>query len=103
MCIRDSLKVEGNDGSVWLDWKTPQAKPVVTPGLAYLMNNSLSDETAREGALASSNVLNIDRRTAVKVGQTDDALDAWTIGYSPSRIVVVWTGARDNSNLTPRI
>jgi len=28
------LRVEGNDGSVWLDWKTPQAKPVVTPGLA---------------------------------------------------------------------
>jgi len=97
------LRVEGDDGSVWLDWKTPQAKPVVTPGLAYLMNNSLSDETAREGALASSNVLNIDRRTAVKVGQTADALDAWTIGYSPSRVVAVWTGTHTASNLTPRM
>ncbi|MBK9924329.1 MAG: penicillin-binding protein [Anaerolineales bacterium] len=26
------LRVEGGDGSVWLDWSTPQAKPVVTPG-----------------------------------------------------------------------
>src|SRR5688572_4234203 len=26
------LRVEGNDGSLWLDWTTPQAKPVVTPG-----------------------------------------------------------------------
>jgi len=53
------LRVEGNDGSVWLDWTTPQAKPVVTPGLAYLVNHALSDETARADALGSSNVLEI--------------------------------------------
>ncbi|MFN8427317.1 MAG: transglycosylase domain-containing protein [Anaerolineales bacterium] len=41
------LKVEGNDDSVWLDWTTPQAKPVVTPALAYLVNHSLSDDDAR--------------------------------------------------------
>ena len=97
------LKVEGNDGSVWLDWTTPQAKPVVTPGLAYLIDHALSDETARTGALASSNVLDVGRPAAVKLGQTEDALDAWAIGYSPSRVVTVWTGARDESELTPRL
>ena len=97
------LRVEGNDGSVWLDWTTPQAKPVVTPGLAYLINHVLSDETARMGALASSNVLEIGRSAAVKLGQTEDALDAWAIGYSPSRVVAVWTGARDESKLTARL
>ncbi len=97
------LKVEGGDGSVWLDWATPQAKPVVTPGLAYLMNHTLSDGSAREGALASSNLLEIERPAAVKLGQTEDALDTWTIGYSPARVVAVWTGARDESGLTPRI
>jgi len=97
------LRVTGNDGSVWLDWTTPQAKPVVTPGLSYLMNHALSDETARMGALRSSNVLEIDSFTAVKLGQTADALDAWAIGYSPTRVVAVWTGGRDESNLTPRL
>jgi membrane peptidoglycan carboxypeptidase len=97
------LKVEGADGSVWLDWSTPQAKPVVTPGLAYLMNNSLSDATALQGVLASSNVLNVDRPAAVKLGQTADALDTWTIGYSPSRVVAVWTGVREKGDLSPRI
>src|SRR6185503_20261954 len=97
------LKVEGNDGSVWLDWTTPQAKPVVTPGLAYLIDHALSDETARIGALANSNVLDVGRPAAVKLGQTEDALDAWAIGYSPSRVVTVWTGARDESELTPRL
>ncbi|HZJ22487.1 MAG TPA: hypothetical protein VFD54_04200, partial [Anaerolineales bacterium] len=97
------LRVEGNDGSVWLDWTTPQAKPVVTPGLAYLINHALSDVTARADILASSNVLDVGRSVAVKLGQTEDALDAWAIGYSPSRVVAVWTGARDESRLTPRL
>jgi len=97
------LRVEGNDGSVWLDWSTPQAKPVVTPGLAYLMNNALSDESARSGPLRSSNILDVGIPAAVKLGQTDDALDTWTIGYSPARVVVVWTGARSKSDLSPRV
>ncbi|MCK6538671.1 MAG: penicillin-binding protein [Anaerolineales bacterium] len=97
------LKVEGSDGSIWLDWTTPQAKPVVTPALAYLMNRALSDESAREGALRDSNVLNVNRPAAVKLGQTADTLDAWTIGYTPSRVVVVWAGSRAPGDLSPRV
>ena len=97
------LKVEGTDGSIWLDWGTPQAKPVVTPALAYLMNHALSDATARKGVFETSNVLNVGRPAAVKLGQTEDALDTWIIGYSPSRVVTVWTGARNESDLTPRV
>jgi membrane peptidoglycan carboxypeptidase len=97
------LKVESNDGSVWLDWTNPQAKPVVTPGLAYLMNHALSDESARTGLLASSEVLEIGKTAAVKLGQTSDALDTWTIGYSPSRVVAVWTGAHKADELSSRM
>jgi membrane peptidoglycan carboxypeptidase len=97
------LRVEGNDGSVWVDWSTPQAKPVVTPGLAYLMNHALSDESARVGPLQSSNILNVGMPAAVKLGQTENALNAWTIGYTPSRVVAVWTGARQQSDLSPRL
>ena len=93
------LRVEGGDGSVWLDWTTPQAKPVVTPGLAYLINNSLSDETVRVGTLRTSNVLDVGIPAAVKLGQTEDALDTWAIGYSPLRVVATWTGARQSSPL----
>ena len=97
------LKVEGNDGSVWLDWVTPQARPVVSPGLAYLVNHSLSDESARLGALRSSGVLDVGRPAGVKLGQTDNALDTWAIGYSPARVIAVWTGARSESALSPRV
>jgi len=96
------LRVESGDGAVWLDWSTPQAKPVVTPELAYLINNSLSDETARVGALRTSNVLDVGIPASVKQGQTEDALDTWAIGYSPSRVVATWTGTREQSDLSPR-
>jgi len=97
------LRVQGNDGSIWLDWTTPQAKPVVTPGLAYLMNHALSDETARWPSLGQPNVTEMDRPAGVKLGQTEDALDTWAIGYSPTRVVAVWTGAREKSDLSPRV
>lgn len=97
------LKMEGNDGSLWIDGSTTQAKPVVTPGLAYLVNHSLSDESARAGILRSSNVLDVDFPAAVKLGQTEDAREAWTVGYSPGRVVAVWTGTRRAGELTARI
>lgn len=97
------LRVEGDDGSIWLDWTTPQAKPVVTPGLAYLVNHALSDETARWPSLGQPNVTEIARPAGVKLGQTEDALDTWAIGYSPARVVAVWTGAHEKSDLSPRI
>ena len=93
------LRVEGNEGTLWLDWSTPQAKPVVTPGLAYLMNHALSDATARSGVLQSSNILDVGAPAAVKLGQTEDARDTWTVGYTPARVVAVWTGARGSSPL----
>ncbi|MBK9924330.1 MAG: hypothetical protein IPP66_03480 [Anaerolineales bacterium] len=71
-------------------------------GLASLINNSLSDDTALVGTLRTSNVLDVGRPAAVKLGQTPDALDTWAIGYSPSRVVTTWTGTHNTSELSPR-
>ena len=99
------LRVEGVDHSVLLDWSLPQAKPVLTPALAYLMTHVLSDETSRWLSLGRSNVLEIGRPAGVKVGQTIDGLDAWVVGYTPAYVVVTWTGVhgRDASEtVSPR-
>ena len=99
------LRVEGVDHSVLLDWTLPQAKPVLTPALSYLMTNVLSDETARWPSLGRSNALEIGRPAGVKMGQTSDGLDAWVVGYTPSYVVVTWTGihSRDaNETVSPK-
>lgn len=99
------LRVESADHAVLLDWTLPQAKPVLTPALAYLMTNILSDETARLPSLGRSNTLEIGRPAGVKVGQTIDGLDTWVVGYTPSHVVATWTGVHSpdaNETVSPR-
>jgi membrane peptidoglycan carboxypeptidase len=91
------LRVEALDGSVLLDWSIPQATPVVSAGLAYLMTDALSDEAARELALGRPNPTEIGRPAGVKLGLSADGRDAWTVGYTPQRVVVAWTHSRSSA------
>lgn len=88
------LKMEAVDHQVWLDWTTPQAQAVVTPQLAYLLNHVLSDEPARWPSLGHPNPFEIGRPAAAKTGVTLAGTDAWSVGYTPQRVVSVWTGTR---------
>jgi membrane peptidoglycan carboxypeptidase len=87
------LRVEGADHSLWLNHEDPQAQPVLAAPLAYLMNNVLSDETARERSLGSINPLEIERPAGAKIGRTESGTDAWVAGYTPARVAVVWVGS----------
>ena len=70
--------------------------------LAYLMNHILSDETARWPSLGHPNPLEIGRPAGAKLGRTLDLSAAWTVGYTPQRVVVVWIGgAGSGSEKTP--
>jgi len=69
-----------------------QSRPIITPQLAYLMNNVLSDETARWPSLGHPNPLEIGLPVAAKIGRTSDGESNWTIGYTPQRVIGVWLG-----------
>jgi membrane peptidoglycan carboxypeptidase len=99
------LRVETADHAIWLDASAPAAQPVVTPQLAYLLNHILSDEPARWPALGHPNSFEIGRPVGAKTGQTLDGADAWAVGYTPYRVVTVWTGTRaeTDSRLSPRL
>jgi len=98
------LRVESIDHDILLDWTSPEAQPVLTPQLAYLMNNVLSDESARWDSLGHPNAFEIERPVGAKTGWTRDGGDAWAVGYTPYRVAAVWTGTRvENTGLSPRI
>jgi membrane carboxypeptidase/penicillin-binding protein PbpC len=99
------LRVETVDHAIWLDASAPAAQPVVMPQLAYLLNHILSDEPARWPALGHPNPFEIGRPVGAKIGQTLEGADAWAVGYTPYRVVTVWTGTRVESNtrLSPRL
>lgn len=68
----------------------------ISSGGAYLISSILSDNNARAPLFGSS--LTVPGHTAaVKTGTTDDARDAWTIGYTPQIVIGVWVGNNDNA------
>lgn len=92
------LRVADARGEIILDNTTPEFRPVVSPQLAYLLTNALSDESARWRSLGHPNPLEIGRPAAVKMGQTLSGSDGWTIGYTPNVAAGVWMGSRTNFN-----
>jgi membrane peptidoglycan carboxypeptidase len=86
------LSVKDTAGHPWLDWSLSQSRPVISPQLAYLVTNVLSDEPARWPSLGHPNPLEIGRPAAAKIGRTQADEDAWTIGYTPQLVAGVWIG-----------
>lgn len=87
------LKVTDNNGQVVEEWKTNNGSEAVTPELASLITNVLSDNPARAYIFGINNSLTLPGRpVATKTGTTNDNKDAWTLGYTPSLVTGVWVG-----------
>jgi penicillin-binding protein 1A len=91
-------EVTGPDGSsAWTQRADPQ--PRIPPGVAYqvvsLMQSVVQSGTARA-------VRELDRPVAGKTGTTNEARDAWFVGFTPELVAGVWVGFDDNRPLGPR-
>ena len=95
------LRVEDSKGNILWQYTSPATTQVLDPRLAYLINNILSDNTARCAAFGCPNILELDdhRPAAVKTGTTNDFKDNWTVGYTPQVVVGVWIGNTDNTSM----
>jgi membrane peptidoglycan carboxypeptidase len=74
-------------------------RSVVSPQLAYLMADVLSDEAARWPSLGQPNPLEIGRPAAAKTGMAPDGRGAWVIGFTPRLSVGVWVGSGQSGDL----
>ncbi len=90
------LRIEDREGNVLKEYLHPEGKRILSPQLAYLMNDILSDNQSRLAAFGYDNKLHISRPAACKTGTTENYRDAWTIGYTPQLVVGVWVGNSDN-------
>ncbi len=95
------LRVEDRNGTVLYQYDQPAQREILSPQLAYLMVNILSDRQARWAAFGHPNPLELsnDRPAAVKTGTTNDFRDNWTIGFTPQLVTGVWIGNSDNSEM----
>ncbi len=79
-----------------------QPAQVIQPQIAYLMENILSDDTARATAFGVNGPLTISGiptsgYVAAKTGTTNDSRDLWTMGGTTNTVVGVWLGRPDNN------
>lgn len=92
------LKIEDASGDVLEEWKQPEGERVMDVQTARLLSNVLSDNNARSYVFGTNNSLTLpDRPVAAKTGTTNDYHDAWTVGYTPGLVGVVWVGNNDHS------
>lgn len=93
------LRVEDRNGRLLYEYTQPQRREILTPQLAYLMNDILADRRARCGGFGCPNVLELsgNRPAAVKTGTTNEFRDGWAIGYTPQLVTGVWLGNTDSS------
>ena len=93
-------KVESSNGLV-LEEKENKPERVLEPQIARLINNMLSDNSARASVFGYSSPLYIPGRdVAAKTGTTQENRDAWVVGYTPSLATGVWTGNNKNESMT---
>ncbi|HCE30723.1 TPA: hypothetical protein DEQ89_01775, partial [Candidatus Daviesbacteria bacterium] len=98
------LKVTNSKGKTLFEYRQPEGRKVLDPGIAYIISDILSDNGARTAAFGSNSVLNIPgKAVAVKTGTTDNKESNLAMGYTPSVVVGVWVGNNDNSVMSSTI
>ena len=85
---------DANGNLLYTPDRTPSIQ-VFDPRVAWLIDDILSDDRARQIGFGLNSTLKIDYTAAVKTGTTTNFHDNWTIGYTPNLLVGVWVG---NSN-----
>ncbi len=93
------LRIEDSEGNILEKYDKPsKGEQVLDTQTARMINDILTDNEARLLTFNVNNYLNLgERPVAAKTGTTNDYRDAWTIGYTPSIVVGVWTGNNDFS------
>ena len=99
---RITESINGED--LELTRERPPSEQVISPSLAYLMQNILSDDSARAPGFDLGSNLTLTRlgiptlnTVAAKTGTTNGGRDLWTMGFTRNAVVGVWLGTSDNS------
>lgn len=101
-------------GKVLFQHQAGLGTQVISPQVAYMMTDVLSDNISRTPAFGPCNFLQLYsnsrqdclagnrgtvRPAAVKTGTTQDFRDGWAVGYTTDYALGIWTGNDDDSSM----
>ena len=89
-------KIVSKEGAVIYETRPKEIEDFTTPEQAYLMTDVLKDVVKR-GTGKNARVEGIE--LAGKTGTTNNNIDAWFCGYSPTIETIVWFGRDDNKRI----
>lgn len=75
------------------------ASRIVSPEVASIIGNILSDPRARRREFGAGGLLRFPVQTAVKTGTSTDYRDAWAVGFSDGYTVGVWLGNMNRASM----
>lgn len=81
-------RVTDTDGTVLQETQLPPPVPVVSPESSYVITNLMQSVVMSGTGYRAS----INRPVAGKTGTTNEAKDAWFVGYIPQLVTGVWVG-----------
>jgi penicillin-binding protein 1A len=76
---------------------------VMSPGVAYVVDKILEQNTSYAGGTAASMPNYYTGRSAGKTGTTSNYVDAWFCGFNPKLATAVWMGYPQGSIAMPRV
>ena len=96
------LRIADADGRALWTYDGESSQTVIfEPSLAYLVNDILADDTARQRVLASeAQTLQLSRPAAVVHGLSADKRGSWTVGYTPHIILGLHLRRRDDAAMS---
>jgi membrane carboxypeptidase/penicillin-binding protein PbpC len=97
------LSVADSQGQNLFEQGAPETRPVLSPQLAYLVHNVLSDEPARWPSLGYPNPLEIGRPAGAKGGRADNDRQVWAAGYTRQLTAIVWIGLPADASAGERL
>jgi len=89
-------KIISKEGAIIYETRSKEIVDFTTPEQAYLMTDILKDVVKR-GTGRNARVKGIE--LAGKTGTTNNNVDAWFCGYSPTVETIVWFGRDDNKRI----
>lgn len=91
------MRIENIDGDVLEEFEE-DPEQVLSSNTARLVNDVLSDNVARTPSFGPNSPLHFPGTdVAAKTGTTNNYLDLWTVGHTPTVAVGVWSGNNDNT------
>ncbi|OGB69565.1 MAG: penicillin-binding protein [Burkholderiales bacterium RIFOXYC12_FULL_65_23] len=97
-------RIDDHKGRVLQEYRSPSVQEmpqVIEPRNAFIMSQLLN-EVARSGTAARAQATLKRRDLYGKTGTTNDAVDAWFVGYQPTLVGAVWVGYDNPRNLGSR-